>query len=130
MTNDATPSSTESESVAIQHLVEVMDNLLTDILDVLPKYPTIPEQPAGFKAVPGLLYTDMHSPTLGGEIKVGYDFENSEYAEDHAPDMAQLADIWAGPLDLTIHLDASSIRLIEYELRRHLTAKEAWERIV
>ena len=92
------------------------------------RYPTIAPALPGFKAKDGLLYTDMFSPTLGGEIKVGYDFDNHDWAEDHSGDQAILAEVWAGPLDLGIHLDTTSLSLLQYELRRHLIAKAEWER--
>ena len=97
------------------------------------RYPETP-QPAmpRFKPTAGLSYTDMHSPTLGGEIKVGYDFDNHEWAEDHSGDQAVLAEVWAevrtGMLDLGLHLDMTSLSIIQYELRRHLIAKAERER--
>ena len=93
------------------------------------RYPTIAPALPGFKAKDGLLYTDMLSPTLGGEIKVGYDFDDHDWAEDHSGDQAILAEVWAGPLDLGIHLDTTSLSLLQYELRRHLIAKAEWERM-
>ena len=96
------------------------------------RYPVIPPALPGFKAKDGLLYTDMISPTLGGEIKVGYDFDNHDWAEDHSGDQAVLVEVWAevrtGMLDLGLHLDMTSLSLLQYELRRHLIAKAALER--
>ena len=96
------------------------------------RYPVIPPALPGFKATKGITYTDMISPTLGGEIKVGFDFDNHEWAEDHSADLAVLAEVWAevrtGTLDLGIHLETTSLSLIQYELRRHLIDKAARER--
>ena len=91
-------------------------------------YPVIPPALPGFKPTAGITYTDLISPTLGGEIKVGYDFDNHDDAEDHFGDQAVLYEVWAGPLDLGIHLDTTSLALLQYELRRHLIAKAARER--
>ena len=108
---------------------ERLADLSQDPLWAPRRYPETP-QPAmpGFKPTAGLSYTDMHSPTLGGEIKVGYDFDNHEWAEDHSGDQAVLAEVWAGPLDLGIHFGTASLSIIQYELRRHLIAKAEWER--
>ena len=92
------------------------------------RYPTIAPALPGFKPTDGINYTDMISPTLGGEIKVGYYFINHDWAEDHSGDQAVLAEVWAGPLDLGIHIGTASLRIIQYELRRHLIAKAEWER--
>ena len=77
---------------------------------------TIPPEPLGFKRNPQLQYCDIHSPTLGGEIRIGWFWDD----DDKKNRLAILQEIWAGPLDLGIHFDLTSSSLLEYELRRYL----------
>ena len=79
---------------------------------------TVQPETLGFTRNPHLLYCDFHSPTLGGEIRIGWQWDGEE--DEMFGPLAILQEIWAGPLDLGIHFDLTSSILLEYELRRYI----------
>ena len=81
---------------------------------------TIPPEPLGFKRDKNLMYCDLHSATLGGRIRMGWELDIDD--EDKFAPLILLVEVWIGPCDLSIHLDTTTSSLLQYELRRYIDA--------